>query len=42
MELKAKQFYFVSLTLEFCDGTTQLSSSLFLEFVFVKSVLRVA
>lgn len=40
IELKARQFCFISLTLRFCNTTTQLSSSPFLEFMFVKDGLN--
>lgn len=40
IELKASQFYFISLTWRFCNKTTQFSSQLVLEFVFVKSGLN--
>lgn len=40
IELKARQFYSISLTLRFFHITTQLSLSLFLEFVFDKGGLN--
>lgn len=40
IELKSEQSYSISLTLRFCNKTTQLSLSLFLKLMFVKGGLN--